>query len=70
MRKRKVLRKKNRGKRKQKRMKKPVDIDKRPAWDSCSQDMSKYKLSRMEYVHLTNTQFLLSQVIKKGNENL
>ena len=54
MRRNKVLRKKTKGRRKQKRMKKPVDINKRPAWDSCSQDMSKYKLSRMEYVSLNN----------------
>ena len=51
MHKRKFYRKKKKGpKTKKKRMKKPVEINKRPEWNSCSNDMSQYKLSRTEYV--------------------
>ena len=52
MQRRKFYRKKKKTRKsKQKRMKKPVDIAKRPSWNSCSNDMSQYKLSRTEYVH-------------------
>lgn len=33
---------------KQKKMKKPVEINERPGWNSCSNDMDKYKLTRTE----------------------
>ena len=71
MQRRKVFRKKKKCKGKQKRMKKPVDIDKRPVWDSCSQDMSKYKLSRMEYVLSFNKHLILyTKAAEEGNQNL
>ena len=67
MQRRKILRKKKKGRKKQKRMKKPVDIDKRPSWDSCSSDMSKYKLSRMEYVVQLFFINNLTIAVEKGN---
>ena len=51
-------------------MKKPVDINKRPSWDSCSSDMSKYKLSRTEYVIRLFYVCLMFIAIEKGDKGI
>jgi len=48
MKRQKIPKRKRKSKVKYKRMKKPVDINVRPSWNSCSTDMNKYKLSRTE----------------------